>query len=394
MKKLTLEIEGMHCASCAGNIEKSLKKVKGVKNANVSLMTNKGIVEIEDDADVKEDDLKKAVSLAGGYSVKKISYENGEAVKHEAMRGHENMKMGEHEGHDHSSPMEESEIKSWRKKMAWAWVITIPIALLMFSERLFGLMLFEEKITTLIFLVLGFPVVFLLGFQTIKGGFKGLKNFYFNMDLLIALGTIIAYFTGILIFFLPIKDYSGVSAMIMAIFITGKFIEAKARGQAGQEIKKLLELGAKNAVVLRNKKEIEIPISEIKIGDVMIIKPGEKIPTDGIVVKGESSVDESMVTGESVPRDKVKGDNVIGSTINQDGILYVQANKIGKDTFLSHIIKLVETAQGSKIPIQAFADRVTNIFVPGVLVITVLTFIGWIYFTQNLSSALAASISV
>jgi len=214
------------------------------------------------------------------------------------------------------------------------------------------------------------------------------------MDLLIALGTIIAYLTGVLIFFLPVKDYSGVSAMIMIIFITGKYIEAKARGQAGEEIKKLLELGAKNAVVLRDKKEMVVSISEIKLGDIMVVKPGEKIPTDGVVVKGESAVDESMVTGESLPTEKNVKSSVIGATINQDGILYVKATKIGKDTFLSHIIKLVEEAQGTKIPIQAFADKVTNVFVPVVLGITVLTFLGWVYFTNNLALALAASISV
>jgi Cu+-exporting ATPase len=213
------------------------------------------------------------------------------------------------------------------------------------------------------------------------------------MDSLIALGTVVAYLTGFLQFFLPVQDYSGVAAMIMAIFVTGKYIESKARGKAGQEIRKLLELGAKNARVLRNGKEIEVPISEIKVGDVMIVKPGEKIPTDGIVTKGESSVDESMVTGESLPVDKLKGSNVIGATLNQDGILYVKATKVGKDTFLSHIIELVEEAQGSKIPIQRVADKITNIFVPSVLGLSVLTFIGWAIF-GSVSSAFGASIAV
>jgi Cu+-exporting ATPase len=214
------------------------------------------------------------------------------------------------------------------------------------------------------------------------------------MDSLIAMGTVVAYLTGVFSLYFNILDYSGISAMIMAFFVTGKYVEVKARGQAGQEIKKLLELGAKSAVVIRGKKEEVIPISDIKINDIMIIKPGEKIPTDGVVVRGESAVDESMVTGESLPIEKKKGSNVIGSTINQDGILYVKATKVGKDTFLSHIIKLVETAQGTKVPIQKLADKITNIFVPVILIVSILTFIAWFYFSGDLSRAVGVTVAV
>jgi Cu+-exporting ATPase len=411
MKKITLDIEGMHCASCANNISKSLNSVKGVQNANVNLLLKKAMASIDDS--VSETDIQKAVSRVGNYSVRKISYENSMDNSEESpqdvnmnkresempMKNHENMQMEEkgmsmenHEGHHGSA--DDSEIKSWKKKLIFAWIFTIPVAFLMISERIIPIEILPMEFLPYIMLGMAFPVVFIIGFSTIKGGFKGLARFYFNMDLLIALGTIIAYSTGILIFFLPIKDYSGVSAMIMAIFVTGKYIEAKARGKAGEEIKKLLELGAKNAIAIRDGKEIEIQISEIRLGDILVIKPGEKIPTDGIVVDGESAVDESMITGESIPSDKTKGSNVIGATVNQDGIIYIKATKIGKDTFLSHIIKLVQEAQGSKIPIQEFADRVTNVFVPAVLIITASTFIGWIYFSNNLALALAASISV
>jgi Cu+-exporting ATPase len=182
--------------------------------------------------------------------------------------------------------------------------------------------------------------------------------------------------------------------MIMSFFTTGKYVEAKARGRASQEIKKLLELGAKNARVLRGNQEIEISISEISVGDVMIVKPGEKIPTDGIVVRGESSVDESMVTGESLPIEKVKNSKVIGATINQDGVLYIKATKIGKDTFLAHIIELVEDAQGTKVPIQKLADRITSFFVPIILGLALLTFVNWWFFTQDLSRSLGVGIAV
>jgi len=214
------------------------------------------------------------------------------------------------------------------------------------------------------------------------------------MDSLIALGTIIAYLTGIFALFHFVNDYSGVSAAIMAIFITGKYIESKARGRATKEIKKLLELGAKKARVQRGKEEIEIPIEEVKVGDILIVKPGEKIPTDGIVIKGASAVDESMVTGESMPTEKTVKSPVIGATINQDGILYIKATKIGRDTFLAHIIKLVEEAQGTKVPIQKLADKVTSIFVPTILVLAVLSFIGWFIVTHDLSRSIGVGVAV
>ena len=295
--------------------------------------------------------------------------------------------------HKNEESIEEKDINNWKRKLFWSWIIAIPIMLLMYIPMIFGFMLFSEKILAIIMLVLAFPVIFIVGFSTLKSGFRGFLTFYFNMDSLISLGTVVAYLTGIASLFFNFENYSGVSAMIMAIFITGKYIESKARGRAGQEIKKLLELGAKNATIIRNGKEIEIPISEVKIGDLMIIKPGEKIPTDGIVTKGESSVDESMITGESLPIDKLKGSNVIGATLNQEGILYVKATKVGSDTFLAHIIELVEDAQGSKIPIQKFADKITNIFVPSVLILSLLTFIGWFIF-GDINNAFGASIAV
>src|SRR3989338_11374301 len=215
------------------------------------------------------------------------------------------MKRKNHEMHNmksrqHDEPVEDTEIQDWKRKLILSWIFTIPLAVLMLTERLFGLEIFSIETTTIIILIIGFPVLFIFGWNTIKGGMRGLFTFYFNMDSLIALGTLVAYLTGFLSFAGIVDDYSGVSAMIMTFFTTGKYVEALARGRASREIMKLLELGAKKARVLRGKEEIEIPIEEVRIGDIMIIKPGEKIPTDGIVVRGESSVDESMVTGESL----------------------------------------------------------------------------------------------
>ena len=294
---------------------------------------------------------------------------------------------------NHKESVEEEEIRLWKRRLWGAWVFAIPIAIIMILERFFEIMVFGE-FNSFIILVIAFPVIFFFGWQTIRGGMRGFISFYFSMDSLIALGTIIAYLTGILAFFIKVQDYSGVSAMIMAIFIAGKYIETKARGRATQEIKKLLELGAKKARVLRGNEEVEIAIAEVKIDDVMVIRPGEKIPTDGLVIKGQSAVDESMITGESMPVEKKIKDTVIGATINQDGILYVKATKIGSDTFLAHIISLVEEAQGTKVPIQKVADKVTNIFVPAILVLTILTLIGWVVFSGDWSRALGAAISV
>jgi Cu+-exporting ATPase len=298
------------------------------------------------------------------------------------------------DNHHHEQPVEDDEIKDWRKKLLWSWVFTIPIALLMLSERIFGFEIIEMPYSIIVILILAFPIVFIFGHNTIKGGIRGLFTFYFNMDSLIALGTIVAYLTGIFSLFELVADYSGVSAMIMAFFTTGKYVEALARGRASQEIRKLLELGAKNARIIRGNKEYKIPISEVNVGDLMIVKPGEKIPTDGIVAKGESAVDESMVTGESLPVDKLKGSNVIGATINQDGILYVRATKVGRDTFLAHIIKLVEETQSEKIPIQKLADKITSIFVPLILGVAILTFVNWWYIGGDLSRAIGVGVAV
>ncbi|PJC44238.1 copper-translocating P-type ATPase, partial [Candidatus Pacearchaeota archaeon CG_4_9_14_0_2_um_filter_39_13] len=312
------------------------------------------------------------------------------------MKHSHDMKMDEHAHHAQvqEQSVEEMEMRSWKRKLVLSWIFTIPIAILMIAERFFMLPMLIEEYMIPIILVLGFPVIFIFGFETIKGGLRGFYTLYFNMDSLIALGTVIAYLTGFFSYFGFVADYSGVAAMIMAIFTTGKYIETKAKGRASQEIKKLLELGAKKARILRGKEEVEVDISELKIGDVMIIKPGEKIPTDGVVVKGDSAVDESMVTGESLPVDKLKGSNVIGATINQDGILYVKASKIGKDTFLAHIIELVEEAQGTKVPIQKLADKITSIFVPVILAVALLTFLNWWIIGGELGRAIGVGIAV
>ncbi|MEK6906110.1 MAG: cation-translocating P-type ATPase, partial [Nanoarchaeota archaeon] len=382
MKKAVIKIEGMHCASCASHVEKSLLKIRGVKKVTVNVVIGKAFV--ESDESVSEKQIRDAVKDAG-YTSKEIIFE--EAKKTSSFSSH-----GNHEQHHENNLDSESE--TWRKRLVGVWIFAVIIVVLMYFNKIFDIMLLPEVLMAPVILILAFPIIFIFGFQTLKSGLRGFYKFYFSMDSLIALGTLIAYSTGILNFFIPVDNFSGISGMIMAIFITGKYIESRAKGKATSEIKKLLELGSKNAKVIRDKKEIEIQISEVLVGDIIVVRPGEKIPTDGIVIKGESSVDESMVTGESVPVEKKSKSFVIGATINQDGILYIKATKVGKDTFLSHIIKLVEEAQGTKVPIQRVADKVTNVFVPIILVLSLLTFFGWFFISSDLGKSLGVSIAV
>jgi len=228
-------------------------------------------------------------------------------------------------------------------------------------------------------ILLALPVLFWVGRRTYRSGLTAVLHGYANMDTLIALGTGASLLTGPASFFFPVANYAGVSAMIMAFHLTGRYVEETAKGRASQAIRKLLELGAKTARVVRDGHEVEVPIEEVLVGDVMVIRPGEKIPTDGTVIEGESAVDESMATGESMPVNKHPSDEAIGATVNQEGLLKVRATKVGKDTFLAQVVKLVEECQGTKVPIQEFADRVTGVFVPVVIGIAVLTLLAWVF---------------
>jgi len=379
MKKVKIKIQGMTCVNCANHVEKSLSGVSGVQNINVNSVMDNAVAEVSDE--VSEAQLKKAVKDAG-YEAISVEFEEEETFSSNSSSNKKKIKS------------KRGKSQQWFRKLVGTWVLTIILMVIMYFPKISGREIISMKAMTPVMLVLSFPILFYFGFSTIKAGFKGFLKLYFSMDSLIALGTVVAFSTGILSFFIEVVDYSGVSGMIMTIFITGKYIESKAKGRATKEIKKLLELGAKKARLLRDGEEIDVDIKEVKVGDVLVIKPGEKIPTDGEIVDGDSSVDESMVTGESLPVDKQKGSLVIGATINQDGVLHVKATKIGKDTFLSGIIKLVEEAQGTKVPIQKVADKVTNVFVPIILVVSLLTFFGWLFGSGDLGRSIGVGISV
>jgi Cu+-exporting ATPase len=260
----------------------------------------------------------------------------------------------------------------------------------MFAEMFFGIMWPDEIIFNLGMIVLALPVLFWVGWPTYRGAWAAVTHRHANMDTLIAMGTLVALLTGPASFFVPVANYAGVAAMIMAFHLTGRYVEETAKGRASQAIRKLLELGAKTARIELDGSEIEVPIENVQVGDLMVVRPGEKIPTDGFIVTGESAVDESMATGESMPINKRPGDEVIGATVNQEGLLKIEATRIGKDTFLAQVIKLVDECQGSKVPIQEFADKVTGIFVPVVIGIAVLTVLAWVLFPGLMYSLVEA----
>ena len=375
VKTVIVPVTDMSCAACAAAIERSLKGTRGIVEASVNFATEQAVVKYDPSrAGIK--DILKAIEDAGYTPAAPRSPDEAPAAGRDA--ADENTRK----------------MDAAKRRMFWAWVLTAPVIVLMIPEMFFGVMIHHVE---WVYLALTIPVLFWCGYATYRTAIKSVLHGSANMDVLISMGTLSAFATGpAALLGAPVQSYAPVAAMIMAFHLTGRYVEAKARGRASQAIRRLLELGAKSARVLVGGEgalkgaggaaataageEREIPIEELKLGDVMVVRPGEKIPTDGVVVSGKSSVDESMATGESMPVTKKEGDEVIGATINQKGILYVKATKVGKETFLSNVIRMVEEFQGSKVPIQEFADRVTAVFVPIVLVVAVGTFLLWLVF--------------
>ncbi|MGB2982961.1 MAG: heavy metal translocating P-type ATPase [Candidatus Bipolaricaulia bacterium] len=359
----TVPITGMTCASCVQSVERALEGIDGVSNASVNLTTEKAVIELASDVD--NDRIIEAVQQAGYGVGKSFAREEAAAQPDLVERDVERLQEA-------------------KRRAVIAWSLSIPIIGWMIPEMFFGIMWPSALWFHVGMVLLAAPVVFIAGWPTIRSGVRAGLHLSPTMDTLIALGAGASFLTGIVAVlgqqgWAPqVLDYAGVSAMIMAFHLTGRLIETTAKGRASQAIKRLLTLGAKTARILRGDKEIEVPIARIVIGDVMVVRPGEKIPTDGVVVGGESHVDESIATGESMPVRRAADDQVIGATINGQGILRVRATAIGEETFLSQVIRMVEQAQGTKVPIQAFADRITRIFVPIVLLVAIGTLVLWL----------------
>jgi len=360
--KTIIKIGGMTCASCAQTIENALEKTDGIVDVSVNLASEKAVITY--DVDEIGYETIRGVIESTGY--KALEREEGE-LRYEI----------EVEG-------EQRKFREARRRMLIAWGFTIPITIWMIPEMIFGIAWPNHLIHTFGMILLAAPVLFWAGKETLLSAVKAASRGTPNMDVLIALGTLTAFLTGPTVFFSPIENYAGVSAMIMSFHLMGRYIEAKAKGRASEAIRKLLELEAKTARVIVDGEERQVPIDEVQVGDIMVIRPGEKIPTDGIVIEGRSSVDESMATGESIPVQKGIGDEVIGATLNQRGMLKVKATRIGQDTFLSQVIKMVEEAQGSKVPIQEFADKVISYFVPAVLALAIMSFTLWMIFPNEI----------
>lgn len=350
--KRNFRISGMHCASCALIIEDNLKKLPEIKSVNVSFATQKAKIVY----DGNQDNDKKIIEMIkkSGYQASLIA-ENGEEV-------------------EQSELIREKEINKEKNQFIISLILTIPVVILSMVAR-------DMSFTSrLIQSLLAGIVQFYIGARFYKGFYYATKNKTANMDSLIAIGTSAAYFYSLATtYIIEGEVFYETSALLITFVVLGKWLEARAKGRAGEAIKKLMGLAAKTARVIKDGQEIDIPIKEVQVNDIILVRPGEKIPVDGKVIDGYSSVDESMISGESLPVEKKIGDFVVGATLNKTGSFKFQATKVGKDTVLSQIIKVVEDAQSSKAPIQKFADTVSAYFVPTVVVISLITFISWFF---------------
>ncbi len=345
MKKTNLQIEGMHCASCALNIEKQLNKTTGVKNATVNYGMNKAYVEYDEDS-VDENKIDDVIASSGDYRI---------------VRGED---MAQKAGGAYKA----------YKKFLTALILTFPLLATMFFPNL---MMNEHVLWGSAFLTA--IVVFVVGWQFHRGMIMQLKRFRADMDTLVSVGTLAAFIYSMYAMMYEGHVYFETAAVIITLILLGKYLEEKSKGRASSAIKKLLALGVKKARVLVDGKEDEMDIEKIRKGDILLVKAGEKIPLDGEILKGSTSVDESMLTGESIPIEKNVGDLVYGATINGFGVIEMKVTKTGENTVLSQIIQLVEQAQGSKAPIQKLADKVAGVFVPSVMVIALATFLIWLF---------------
>jgi Cu+-exporting ATPase len=379
-QQTTLQITGMTCAACATRIEKGLSKLPGVTKANVNLALESASVEFSPSEVSVSNMIRKVDQLGYKAAVKQDQKETGEQRK--------------------------KAIKSQQIKLLASVILTLPLLWAMVGHFSFTSWIWVPEIfmNPWFQLAAATPVQFIIGRQFYVGAYKALRNGSANMDVLVSLGTSAAYFYSLYLTLLWATDdqahvpelYYETSAVLITLIVLGKLFEALAKGRSSEAIKTLMGLQAKTALILRDGQEISVPIEEVNAGDVLIVKPGEKIPVDGEVLEGSSSVDESMLTGESLPVSKQQGDAVIGATINKNGILRIRTTKVGQETALAQIIKVVEEAQGSKAPIQRIADVISGIFVPIVVGIAVVTFLIWYFGVDagNFSGALEKAIAV
>lgn len=445
MQKQTIKITGMSCAACAGRIEKSLNKVNGINSASVNLALENASVEYDSDV-INLDDIEKRIENLG-YGVIRKKVSNGnlktalniygmtcascsarvqraltqlQGVKEvsvnlaseKAQIEYDSQKInidkiitavkeaGYRAERAEEYGFENEERKKEKNKLKFSFIASMILSLPLLSAMILSLFKIDigfmhNPITQLL---LATPVQFIIGWRFYKNAYYGIKALSPGMDVLVAMGTTSAYFFSIYNGFISSSYkhdlYFEASAIIITLVLLGKYLEAIAKGRTSEAIKKLIELQPKTARVIKNNIEIDIPIKELAKDDIVIVKPGEKIPVDGIIIEGNSSVDESMITGESIPVEKSEKDNVIGGTINLHGSFNFKTTKVGKETVLANIIKAVEEAQNSKAPVQKLADKIAAVFVPSVLIISVITFCVWFFIFSDLTSAIISAVSV
>ncbi|MEN8173333.1 MAG: heavy metal translocating P-type ATPase, partial [Chloroflexota bacterium] len=425
-KQLTLPITGMTCANCVASVERNIKKVGGVSAANVNLSSERATVEFDplltgmdelldrirragydvaagevdlliqrlsDDNDARR--LERALKNLDGVLDVKVNFSSERArvqyiptvisqseLRQAISAAGFRAVAADGEVDDVERIAREKEIARQRHYLFVGLIFTVPLFLFSMA-RDFGFLpgWSHQPWANWLMFILATPVQFYVGWQYYIGAFKSLRNGSANMDVLIVMGSSAAYFYSlpVMLNILPGHVYFETAAVIITLIKLGKYLEANAKGRTSEAIKKLLSLRAKTARIIRAEKEMEIPADEVLIGDIVIVRPGEKLPVDGVVIVGHSALDESMLTGESLPVEKGPGDSVIGATINKLGLLKFEATKIGKETALAQIIRLVEDAQGSKAPIQKMADQVSRYFVPAVIAVAAITFLIWYF---------------
>ena len=426
-QQLTLPITGMTCANCVATIERNLKKLDGVQQASVNLATERASLEY-DPTQLSQKAILERIRRAGydvawaetEWTIQRLSDDNdARRLEHslqslsgveearvnlaterarvryiptvvrrseiqEAIRGAGFDSVESEGGVDDVEGMaRRREIQHQKRLLITGLSLTTPLFIASML-RDFGMVpeaIGRAPLYDWVMLALATPVQFYVGWQYYEGAFKALRNGSANMDVLIAMGSSAAYFYSLPVLFgwIPGHIYFETASVIITLIVLGKFLEARAKGRTSEAIKKLLGLQAKTARVVRDGQEVDIPVEDVEVGDLVVVRPGEKLPVDGIVVEGTSAVDESMLTGESMPVDKGPNDEVIGATLNKMGLLKMKATKVGKETVLAQIVRMVQEAQGSKAPIQRLADRVSAVFVPAVIAVALLTFLAWYF---------------
>ena len=375
--KTEFPVTGMTCANCAANIERALnKKVPGVIQASVNFATERAAVEyVPGTVDVA--DMIVAIEAAGFGAVSPVD---------------------EHEEEDAEQTARQKEIQDQTRKFLVGVLFALPLFIWSMARDFSLIGAWSHAVwVNWMFWALATPVQFYTGWDYYVGGWKSLKNKSANMDVLVAMGSSVAYFYSLAVLFFPILGdhvYFETSAVIITLIKLGKMLESRTKGRTGGAIRKLIGLRPKTAFIIQDNEEIEIPLTRVKVGNLILVRPGERIPVDGVVAEGASAVDESMLSGEPLPVDKQPGDTVVGGTINGEGLLRFNATAVGKETVLAQIIRLVQEAQGSKAPIQALADRVAAVFVPAIIVLAGIVFLLWWALTGDFVPAMIRLVAV